>query len=255
MKKCLVFVIAIIFCLPMLSVNAACDSFDTAKVDENTAKTVLSQKNVRFIKEYNSDYDTGIVKSFNVNENGNVAIILESGECKYIAVYDDNGGFLRGYLLTSPGDMFVQWSGENIDFVFVKTGYIISVDDKGNVIDVSRVSDIDGNKEDFEKLSKQKSECVNGSKYELKKKYTIRTMFSGGTERIIKTLPDGEEKLIWFGQKQEEYERPTEYSAIKSRAISIALAIFFAGALIVWCIKRFVKRRKEKVQKKTKLLH
>ena len=237
MKKAMLLLLAVIFCLFLLSANAKASTLDTVPVDEETAKTVSGQKDIHFIKEYNSGNETGEVKSFNVSESGDVAIIFENGEYKFVAVYDGNGNYCYGYRIIDSSDMFILWTDSGLNFGFAKTGYLITVDANGNSIAVSRISNVEENAKYIKELTELKEIELNGIHYEYKIKYTLKTLFSGGSERIIKILPNGEERFIWFKTIDDNDAARSE------RRLQIARGIAFCGSVSVLFVIPWIKKK------------
>ena len=111
--------------------------FDTEELSEEKKERILSYIGLTFLET--APRKRGI-RCFDVNEQGMVAVTQEHGfQSKEICVYSSQGEFLYGYAFKTYGSICVEWDRENVNIYFIRSDELISLDSKGNVLDMKNV--------------------------------------------------------------------------------------------------------------------
>ncbi len=73
------------------------------------------------------------IVSFDVNEQGQVAIALSS---RHINVYNNNGDFIYGFSFKSNGAFYVAWNKSNLIIITFRSHIITEINNSGELIDM-----------------------------------------------------------------------------------------------------------------------
>lgn len=132
---------------------------------------------------------------FDVNEEGMIALGQEDGQRKEICIYSLDGVFQYGYSFNSGQSFGVEWDGNNLNICFVRSDVIISVDRKGTIIEIKKVSDNAENNGYWNDLL-YRTECeIDDTKYILRNDMGILNIFASSYNQLIEQKATGERIL------------------------------------------------------------
>lgn len=118
--------------------------------------------------------------NMDVSESGKVAVTLTSMAQDCVAVFDENGTFIKSFTYDSSGSVYVAWNNENLVLFFVRGGGAFEFSLDGEPVAAYSYFD-DSICRDLE----QNSIEMNGSVYEVKRDSILTKTDATGNEIVI----------------------------------------------------------------------
>lgn len=119
------------------------------------------------------------ISCFDVNEDGNIAIVFKG--MSTVAVLDNDGEFLYGFEIKTNGSLYVEWGTDCLNVIFVRGGTIVSLDEKGNILNIGVV----GTGNDLISVSTDTTRTVGNEVYRLSNRdMEFIGFWSGGYSKI-----------------------------------------------------------------------
>ncbi len=120
------------------------------------------------------------IYNMDVSESGKVAVTLTSMAQDSVAVFDENGTFLKAFTYDSYGSIYVAWNNENLVLFFVRGGGAVEFSLDGELVAAYSYFD-DSICRDLE----QNSIEMNGDLYQVKRDSILTKTDSAGNEIVI----------------------------------------------------------------------
>ncbi len=178
----LLFMIAFVFISTFSMLNASCLTrcdINAEEYSEDTSAYYFNNINLTTSDELVSNNLS--IYNMDVSESGKVAITLTSIANKCVAVYDENGDFIRAFNFESDGSVFVAWNDENLVLLYVRgdTAFEITLD--GELVAVYSFEYDDS----VYRTLEEKRIAVNGCLYEIENSSALIKTDSNGNETVI----------------------------------------------------------------------
>ena len=180
-----------------------------------------------------TDSVSGIISSFDINENGMLVMIVSVKDEKsafdykdYLLLYNSKGDFLNGYILTFAGTpRYVCFIDNNIGIISQRGSILKIVDTEGNKI---ALKEIHNTHDVFKYLSSKNPKEVNGYKYYADKPtgFFPINLFTNPTRMIIED-PEGNKKIISDG-----YDKENQSITIEALFIIFTTIIGITGLIL-----------------------
>lgn len=192
---CLLLVCASLFAIFILNSNAIETEFDFLPLDENEKKTFLS--NVSFSEVAHSESKNPI-ESFDVNNNGIVAIVHSNYNDKAITFLNSDGLVLGRLEFSSDGDVGVKWEDDdNLLVYFVRSDVIATVSQKGEILELHKITTSSEKYYEWREQFRFTTKEINEVKYSLKNDFGFFNMFASSYSQLILTSSDGNEQKLY----------------------------------------------------------
>ena len=180
-----------------------------------------------------TDSVSGIISSFDINENGMLVMIVSVKDEKsafdykdYLLLYNSKGDFLNGYLLNNENNIiYITYIDKNIGIIYQRGSILQVMDTEGNKIALKEIH----NTHDFFKyLSSKNPKEVNGYKYYADKPtgFFPINLFTNPTRMIIED-PEGNKKIISDG-----YDKENQSITIEALFIIFSTIIGMTGLIL-----------------------
>ena len=186
------FVFAILL-VSLLLVNANVEvlametGFSTEEMSQESVDDFLESINLTFL--ITDDQLKGRIDSFDVSENGMVAVAHHLIYTDNIFIYNSEGEFQYGYSVNSYGVVEVEFDNDNLIICFVRSDVALSVDSNGEVQSVLEIPNTKENEEHWKYLTYLREKTVGDTKYSLEG-------FSD-YNKVIARNASGEETVIY----------------------------------------------------------
>lgn len=137
MRKKLLMMISIFLTIIFFQIQivSSLTGLEIETISENQKEEIKSNLN---ISRKNLEGTVESISSFDVSTNGLIAVCNE-GFSNFINVYDSNGKFLYGYSLDTQGSFGVEFKDDELMIYLLRSSLLISLDEKGNIIDILNV--------------------------------------------------------------------------------------------------------------------
>ncbi|MGN0474604.1 MAG: hypothetical protein ACI4IJ_05915 [Acutalibacteraceae bacterium] len=161
--------------------------FDVEDYDKETEEYIKSSMGIKLL----TTEKTGtFIDNFDVNENGDIVVAFEvvSFEVpveKPICVYNSQGEFQYGYMVSAYGVIGAEWDGENIIIYSVRGDRLLLVDKYANVLDVKGVLLTQQSNTYANKILYSTEQIVGSDNYKLKHSKIIKIDEEGNKSVII----------------------------------------------------------------------
>ena len=162
--------------------------FSTEEMSQESIDNLL--KNID-LTPLTSEPRKGSIVSFDVSENGMVAIVHQSLFFQTISVYNIEGQFQYGYSLDYTQSLELEFDNDNLIICFVRSDVALSVDSNGEVQSALEIPNTEENREYWKYLSNLREMEVGDTKYELRRSSLV------GFSQIVAINASGEEAIIY----------------------------------------------------------
>ena len=170
--------------------------------------------------------------SFDVNENGLIAIGTEINNNKCICVYSENMIFQYRISFICAGAFGFEWNGNDIEIYFVRSNANVIVDRQGNIKSVrSYLDDAEAN-DYFIHVLNVTERNINGAKYTLKTNSEKDVFLKPYSFPILSVSKTGEDEKIL-------YDVSGKYS--KTNALKTFGDVFLISFVLIILAVNFVK--------------
>lgn len=205
MKKFLLLTVATLYLFSAMNFNAF--AINTGySVEEYPSESAASFIDAIKIKLLNDEPTNNLIKYFDVNENGDIAICFDnvsSKEC--ICVYNKQGIFKYGYLFSCSGDYYVEWDNDNLNIHFVRASAIMSVNTLGEVEEIFTVSDTYENNA-YSRELRDNTRIKGNVTYTLENNKEFADFLYSSYAKII-VIDETEETVIYEAEQSIQNER------------------------------------------------
>lgn len=167
-----------------------------------------------------------MIISFDISEQGKVALAIETPSETQIGVYDSRGNFVYGYSFIKGSAVVIFFEGERLAINWAKSGYIASFDDQGGCV---RFEKDDGSRKNADLFHNQRFRPHSGSVGSLKYR-TDGPWFTWRCWLLAVEDINGNQTVI--------------YDASQSQSILWPLGIFGCIVFFVLLIYRTIKKEK-----------
>ena len=227
----LLFVFILVIFTNEIKVNAMHTGFKTNELSSEEKDMFISNINVLSIDE---EPPQKSITCFDVNSNHLIAIGQNSSDRKTICVYSNDGAFQYGYTFNCSGDFGVEWDDENLNIYFVRSGVIVSVTPKCEVLDVFEIQNTIENNSYVNHFVHATKRKIDNYEYCIRNNMGLLNLFSSSYSQIIvKDGTDTESIIYDVGSMQ-----------LTKTIVTISLicvCVFAAVAVIIW---QFIKLRR-----------
>ena len=189
---CLLFV-----CFFTMSINikAINTGFTTEEIEQEKIDSFLSDLEITLLT---SPPTKKSIQCFDVNENNMIAVHQKGYfDDNEICVYSSFGEFLYGYKFNTYGDIVLEWDKKNINILFIRSNFIVSVNENGKVPYVNRVKETQENYHYKERIKSKTQQVVGDLEYLVQKNIGIFAPFTASNSQIIVKHADGKENMIY----------------------------------------------------------
>ena len=216
---------------------AASAGFETVDLSEERIAEIYPRWELALIDE--PDVKQGFV-CFDVNPSGHYALGFGETDKKAVLVYDENGNYLYGFSFNT-GSFGVGWDGNDLILYSVRGDLAICIDRQGQCLWMKDIPQTSHNSDIWRKEVEANTRVKEDATYKAEHwLYNNETLHWGIYTRLIKTLPTGEE-IVLFDQTQ---------GTILRRAIPLMFAscisLISAPIIVLCCISK-----KQKTGQKT----
>ncbi len=213
------------FAIPVYAMNTF---FSTTPINKDEEELYSMFQIERVDEEYIGS--SGIC-NFDINRNGDIAINFTKN---YINIYDTHGNFLYGYRFQVKGAhyAFFDTVDSQIIFYFLRDNCLVKVDDQGALIEICGVYDYSENSDILDTQLQMKSRYYQGYEYRLVNAFIDSKYIRFGDTKLIRYSSDGEELVVYDGNKR--------YIA---HCIVIASVIWLL--FIIICFSNIILQRKQ----------
>lgn len=189
-----------IFSMPVAAMNTNFD-IENEKSNSDTQVQLLTKEPAR-----------ELIKCFDVNENGLIAVGMEGADYITIVVLNSDGVFQYGYKIKAPTSYAVEWGNDELNVYFSRGNDIISINKNGIVTGTSFVKYTTENDDYLRNTLKSTVKMVGEKKYQIKSggyfdnlrdgNYTQLTVTENGNETVIYAVPEsvlqGRQIIAWL---------------------------------------------------------
>lgn len=221
----------IVFFTNAIEVNAMDTGFSTEEISEEKKTAFVSNINVSLLRE--EPEKSGIL-CFDVNEQGMIAVGNKDSQSKKICIYTSQGEFLYGYTFNCTQSFCVEWDEQHVNIYFIRSDVIISLDSKGNILDVKAVkASIDNNSYSNSLLYSTKR-TVGNTTYLIRNDMGILNWIAFSFSQIVAVDAAGTESVIYDVNS-------VQLAKMIVAVCFICVFVFVAVAVIV---RQFIKLRR-----------
>ena len=189
----LVFFIFVSF-TSVIKVNAVNTGFKTNQLPAEEKNMIISNINISLINE--EPVKKAII-CFDINSNQLVAIGQNTSDRKTICVYSKEGVFQWGYTFNCSGDFGVEWDEETLNIYLVRSGAIISVTSRGEVLDVLEVQNTIYNNSYVNHFIHATKRTIDNEEYFVRNNLGFLNLFASAYSQIIVKDSTGAESIIY----------------------------------------------------------
>lgn len=232
-KKLLIFIlsISIIFCILSLNSFAMNTGFTVCDIEPEDEQNLISNLDVTLITE---EPEKEYITCFDVNDDGLILLVDGITEIKTVSVYTSDGTFKYRYELSSSGNCYAEWDGDNVIIYYVRSDIAALFDNTGKLLEVKRIENTAENNSYWYEL-RAEERTVNGNKYVMKNDMGVLNFFSTAYSQFVVTDADGNTKIILDLSKQ--------MLAGTIIVVTLVMAVFICAIVI---IIHFVKKSSQK---------
>lgn len=230
-KKILCVVLIVLCAIFMCSAYIEFDSdFLIEEKDSAQAEKFLNSTAFTVLDKMPQGYQ---ISCFDVNEDGQIAIVFNGLDA--VAVLDQTGEFIYGVKVKVQGSLYVEWGTECLNVICVRGSTIVSLDDKGNILNVGTVAP--GN--DLISASTATTRVVGTETYKLSNKgVEIVGFLSGGYSKIEKYTEHNKETVTIYDVSENTHSK----FAIITIGISVWLGVI--SAIAFFSIRNAVRNKR-----------
>ena len=225
--------------LVALSVTLLCSAqmnfdsgFPVEEMEPTRKESFLNNIPITLLSEMPEGYE---ISRFDVNEDGNVAMILNNIDA--IVVIDKNGNFLYGFKAKTYSSLYVEWGEECLNVIFVRGSAIVSLDEEGNILNVGEI-----NTSDLFSLDRMRKRVVGDDTYVL----------SNRGIPVLGFLSFGFSKVEIHNKYSEEIVTIYDVSESTAKKTTLAIVGFsaFFGVAVTGSILEMRKRIRKSIKVK-----
>jgi hypothetical protein len=177
-----------------MKVNAMYTGFKTNDLPSEEKNMFISNINILSIDE--EPVKTPIT-CFDVNSNQLIAIGQNTSDRKTICVYSNKGTFQYGYTFNCSGDFGLEWDEENLNIYFVRSGVIVSVTPKCEVLGVFEIQNTIENNSYVNHFIHATERTMNNTEYFIRNNMGPLNLFASSYSQIIVKDSTGTESIIY----------------------------------------------------------
>ena len=200
--------------------------FIIEELTEQEKNTVISNLDISVLK---NEPEKKAIECFDVNQNDEIAIVYSVFDKKTICVYNETT-FLYGFTFNSSGSIGVEWDGSNLNIYFVRSDVIISINSKGEILNVAKAKNTVENNSYVNSFIYSRKRIVGDKEYIIKNNSSVLSIFSSSYSQLIVVNTDGNETILYD---------VSSLQAIKILTVCSIIIIFFLLMLII--IRNFNK--------------
>lgn len=208
------------FTTATVDVLASTTNFETESLSDQEENTVIHNINLQPIS---SEPNKSAIECFDVNKNGLIAVGCSSSGSKSVLVYSDEGEFQYGYRFDTSGSFGIEWNGDLINIILVRSDCVVAVDATGTVIEVLKAKDTKENNSYRNNYIFSDRKTVGNNEYTIENDFGILNYFSPSYSLLTVTKENGDKTIIYDVHSQQFAKILTVFIAV---AVSIVLVIF-----------------------------
>lgn len=206
--------------------------FPVKEMEPTRKESFLNNVSITPLSEMPEGYN---ISRFDVNEDGNVAMVLNNLDA--IVVIDKDGNFMYGFKAKTHGSLYVEWGEECLNVIFVRGSAIVSLDEEGNILNVGEITT-----SDLFSFDRMKKRVVGDDTYVL----------SNRGIPVLGFLSFGFSKIEIHNKYSEEIVTIYDVSESTAKKTTLALIGFsaFFGVAITGSILEMRKRIRKSIKAK-----
>ena len=189
---CLLTLILVVFPVSAYGINTGFSVEELTDVDK---ENFLANFEKNYITENPMNLNMGI-SCFDVNEKGLIAVLHEKSNFKAVCIYNSEGDFLYGYTFTAGQSIVVEWDGDNVNILLVRSDILISLDSSGKLQDIKEVPVTIENNEYKNRLRKN-TRIVGDTKYIIRSNMGPLNMVATSYSQLVVIDGQGVEYVIF----------------------------------------------------------
>ncbi len=203
-----------------IAVHAVNTRFSAEQLSEKDKSTFLSNVDISLLEE---EPQKQSIVCFDVNGDEKIALGYSDSESKTICVYSQNE-FLYGYEFGCAGDFAVEWDRDSINIYFVRSDIIVTVNKKGDILDIAKVQNTTENNRYRNYLLHSTERLVDDRKYSLKNDMGVLNFAVSSYSQMIVADADGTETILFDVNSSQ---------LAKTVAVSVLITMYVCTAIVV----------------------
>ncbi len=169
--------------------------------------------------------DNMTIDFFDVNESGQIAMILGEASTKYVAVYNSDGIFEYGFKFSDYGNVGVEWDREYLILYFVRSDVAAAFDNRGRCVELRMIENTTNNNSYWNHHISATTRTKNGSTYTIQNRMGLFNWFCTGYSQLVQTDNQGHERILYDVKSAHTTRIVVEIFVIVSFVVIVFLAI------------------------------
>lgn len=245
MKRFLVITVVTLSLLVEMSFNsfAMNTGYSIEEYPSESSTSFIDALKIEILKDEPTHH---LIRYFDVNENGDVAICfddVDSKEC--ICVYNKYGAYKYSYRFSCSGDYYVEWDNDNLNIHFVRSSAIAAVNTFGDVEEIFTVSNTYENNA-YSRELRAKTRIKGDITYTLKNNKEFADFLYSSYAKII-VIDETKETVIYEAEQSVQNERTAKVLGIFAFAVVCLFCI--TVIVLLWVRKSFIAKLRKRCYK------
>ena len=220
-------------CFPYCALANGLSQLQTSKIPDDE---LTHYKEVYSISRLDEELQNETIKYFDVNNNGDIAIGLQTNDKGYIYIYDSDFNYICTYCLTSAGSYRIEWDkNSNLNIYYVRDYIVATYNAAGEIVNIEQFDDTMENSAYLRSLDNTVRK-IDSDIYKVQNDMGILNFIIGRASysQLIKTDDAGNTTVL--------------YDVNKEQTIKTLIILFVAIAFVVSSIIIIIKSAKRKEQ-------
>ena len=228
-KVLILMFIVFIMVIPSNVFAAEPTGFQTSKISEDKLDSYLNSFSVSLLTE--APENLGI-KSFDVNESGQIAIGSQIGQECCLHVYDSNFDFLYGFYFYCSGTYQIEWNNDYINIYYVRSDIAVTYGCNGEIISIAEIDNTTNNNS-YWNILRSNERRVNNTIFKAKNDKGILNVLKASYSQLVKIDDLGNEIVLY---------NVSSFQSAKTIMIFIVASLLVA--IVILIIKKGDKQSK-----------
>ncbi|MBQ7344102.1 MAG: hypothetical protein IJW53_05015 [Clostridia bacterium] len=138
-----------------------------------------------------------VIESFDVNENGMIALLHPSYlGVRYIRIISSDGTFQKAFTYKNNTSVAVRWVGDDLQIFNVRGGHAFTIDMDANILGVYDIKEDEGWNAYLHDVLKTDEKKIGDTTYSVRKDHGKISSFAQNSSKLVVTT-DADEKVIY----------------------------------------------------------